>query len=460
VRLSSATLGALAESVARPGYDRDARGIGIVHFGIGAFHRAHMAAYTDDAMAAAGSDWGILGVSLRSAGVRDQMDPQDGLYTLVERSIEGSKARIIGSVADVLVANEERERLVAMLAAPTTHIASFTITEKGYCRAPDGSLELALADDRSAYSYLAEALARRRDAGLPGLTLLSCDNLAGNGAQLQRLMGEYLDAHAPDLTSWFESECACPSTMVDRIVPATTDADRREIEAQIGMRDEAAVVTEPFSQWVIEDTFAGPRPAWEKHGAQITSDVHAYETAKLRMLNGAHSALAYLGLQRGHEFVHQAIGDPELAPLIDRLMRAEAATSLTPAPGQDLSAYADALIARFANPALNHRLIQIAMDGSQKIPQRWLETLAFHQKRDRQCPAILAGIAAWLCHIRGDNIGIWGPVDDPMEGPLKAAWDAAGKDGIVAALFGPGGYMASDWVPHDSDRERIIAGLG
>jgi fructuronate reductase len=460
VRLSAANLGALPDSVARPGYARDTRGIGIVHFGIGAFHRAHMAAYTDDAMAGGAGDWRILGVSLRSAGVRDQMHPQDGLYTLVERSIEGSKARIIGSVADVLVANEERERLVAMLAAPTTHIASFTITEKGYCRAPDGSLELALADDRSAYSYLAEALARRRDAGLPGLTLLSCDNLAGNGAQLQRLMGEYLDAHAPDLTSWFESECACPSTMVDRIVPATTDADRREIEAQIGMRDEAAVVTEPFSQWVIEDTFAGPRPAWEKHGAQITSDVHAYETAKLRMLNGAHSALAYLGLQRGHEFVHQAIGDPELAPLIDRLMRAEAATSLTPAPGQDLSAYADALIARFANPALNHRLIQIAMDGSQKIPQRWLETLAFHQKRDRQCPAILAGIAAWLCHIRGDNIGIWGPVDDPMEGPLKAAWDAAGKDGIVAALFGPGGYMASDWVPHDSDRERIIAGLG
>jgi fructuronate reductase len=451
MRLSSARLGALPGSVASPRYDREARRIGIVHFGIGAFHRAHMAAYTDDAMAAGEGDWRILGVSLRSPTVREQMRPQDGLYTLVERSAEGSKARIIGAIADVLVASEERECLVATLAAPGTYIVSFTITEKGYCRAPDGSIDLALADERSAYAYLAEAFARRRGAGLPGLTLLSCDNLAGNGAQLQRLMGAYLDVHAPDLRGWFDAECTCPSAMVDRIVPATTYADRAEIEAMLGMRDEVAVVTEPFSQWVIEDKFAGPRPAWEHHGVQITSDVHAYETAKLRMLNGAHSALAYMGLKRGHEFVHQAIADPELAPLIDSLMRVEAAASLIPAPGQDLSAYADALIERFKNPALNHRLIQIAMDGSQKIPQRWLETLAFHQAGGRQCPAILTAIGAWLCHIRGDN----GAVDDPMVEALKAAWDAAGRQGIVTNLFGSGGLIASDWVPSADDRDTI-----
>lgn len=460
MRLSSAALGVLPGSVTRPGYNRDARRIGIVHFGIGAFHRAHMAAFTDDAMARGEGDWRILGVSLRSPSVRDQIGPQEGLYTLVERSAAGSKARIIGAIADVVVASEARERLVATLAAPTTHIASFTITEKGYCRASDGSLDLALADDRSAYSYLAEAFARRRNASLPGLTLLSCDNLAGNGAQLQRLMGEYLDAHAPDLRGWFDTECTCPSTMVDRIVPATTDSDRQEIETMLCMRDEGAVVTEPFSQWVIEDKFAGPRPAWEKHGAQITSDVHAYETAKLRMLNGAHSALAYLGLKRGHQFVHQAIADPELVPLIDRLMREEAATSLTPSSGQDLTAYANDLIERFKNPALNHRLIQIAMDGSQKIPQRWLETLAFHQKQGQQCPSILAGIAAWLGHIRGDNIGIWGAVDDPMAEALKAAMDSADRQGSIAALFAPGGLMASNWVPSDLDIaliETVIA---
>ncbi len=455
MRLSAAQLEALPANIARPGYDRDARGIGIVHFGIGAFHRAHMAAYTDNAMAAGAGDWRILGVSLRSPAVRDQMRVQDGFYTLVERSAGGSKARIIGAVTDVLVASEERERLNAALAAPTTHIASFTITEKGYCRAPDGSLDLALADDHSAFSYLAEAFARRKAAALPGLTLLSCDNLAGNGAQLKRLIGDYLAARAPALVDWFEGQCTCPSTMVDRIVPATTDADRADIESLIGLRDEAAVVTEPFSQWVIEDNFFGPRPAWELHGAQITSDVHAYETAKLRMLNGAHSALAYLGLKRGHHYVHQAIADPALAPLIGQLMREEAAASLTPAPGQDLNAYADALIERFNNPALNHRLAQIAMDGSQKIPQRWLETLAFHQAHGRQCPAILSSLAAWLGHIRGDN----GAVDDPLARALKAVWDQAGADGIVPALFGPATLMASGWHPSDAEAAFIRAAI-
>lgn len=455
MRLSKANLSALALGVTPPRYDREEHGVGIVHFGIGAFHRAHMAAYTDDVMAADGGDWRILGVSLRSPGVRDQMRPQDGLYSLVERSNSGSKAHIIGAIADVLVASEERQRLIAVLAAPTTRIASFTITEKGYCRAPDGSLDLALADDRSAYSYLAEALAQRRDAGLPGLTLLSCDNLSGNGGQLARLMRSYLAHHAPDLTDWFDAYCACPSTMVDRIVPATTEEDRSEIQTLIGMRDEAAVVTEPFSQWVIEDNFAGPRPAWEKHGAQMTANVHAFENAKLRMLNGAHSALAYLGLQRGHEFVHQAIADPELRPAIERLMREEAATSLVPAEGQDLGAYADALIERFSNPALNHRLIQIAMDGSQKIPQRWLETLAAHQAQGRQCPAIVSAIAAWLRHIRGDN----GIVDDPMAQTLKAAWEQAGLGMIAKAIFSGDGPLAGTWEPTAADLELINASL-
>lgn len=455
MRLSAANIDALPADVQRPGYDWGKHGVGIVHFGIGAFHRAHMAAYTDDAMAAAGGDWRILGVSLRSSSVHMQMAPQDGLYTLVERSAASSRARIIGSVADVIVAHEARARLIETLSAPTTHIVSFTITEKGYCRAPDGTLDIRLADDHSAYAYLAEAFARRAASGLPGLTLLSCDNLSGNGAQLRRLMTEYLAHHAPDLVDWFHSQCACPSTMVDRIVPATTDNDRAEIEAMLHMRDEAAVVTEPFSQWVIEDSFAGPRPQWEQHGAQITANVHAFENAKLRMLNGAHSALAYLGLKNGYEFVHQAIADPALASIVDHLMRQEAATSLTPVAGQDLNAYADDLITRFANPALNHRLAQIAMDGSQKIPQRWLETLAFHQRTAQNCPSILTAIGAWLCHIRGDN----GRVDDPLAEPLKRIWNDVGATGIVSALFGVGGLMASDWIPSLADEQRVQASL-
>jgi fructuronate reductase len=456
MRLSSTNIGALPSGIAQPAYLPTTQKSGIVHFGIGAFHRAHMAVYTDDAMNAGEGDWGITGVSLRSASVAEQMNPQDGLYTVTERSARGSKIRLIGSIQRVIVAHRNTEAVVAAIASIDTHIISFTITEKGYCRAANGSLDLNLNDEVSIYTYLTAGFRRRMEVGLPGLTLLSCDNLASNGAQLERLMLEYLTHNAPDLIDWFTTNCTCPSTMVDRIVPATTDADRAEIETLLdGVRDEAAVITEPFSQWVIEDNFAGLRPSWEHHGAQITSDVHAYENAKLRMLNGAHSALAYLGLQRGHEFVHQAIADPELAPLIDRLMRDEAATSLTPAPGQDLSAYADALIKRFKNPALNHRLAQIAMDGSQKIQQRWLETLAHHQKQGRQCPAILAGIAAWLGHVRGDN----GKVNDPMADALKTSWDVAGKGDIVAVLFGPAGLMASNWVPSDADRALIITTL-
>jgi fructuronate reductase len=456
MRLSVANTSKLPTSARRPAYDRTNQKPGIVHFGIGAFHRAHMAVYTDDAMNAGESNWGILGVSLRSASVAEQMNPQDGLYTVTERSPVGNNVRLVGAVQRVIVAHQDPEAVVAAIASIDTHIISLTITEKGYCRAANGSLDLNLNDEVSIYTYLTAGFRRRMEAGLPGLTLLSCDNLASNGAQLERLMLEYLTHNAPDLIDWFTTNCTCPSTMVDRIVPATTDADRAEIETLLdGVRDEAAVITEPFSQWVIEDKFAGPRPAWEHHGAQITSDVHAYENAKLRMLNGAHSALAYLGLQRGHEFVHQAIADPELAPLIDRLMRDEAATSLTPAPGQDLSAYADALIERFKNPALNHRLAQIAMDGSQKIQQRWLETLAHHQKQGRQYPAILAGIAAWLGHVRGDN----GKVNDPMADALKTSWDVAGKGDIVAVLFGPAGPMASNWVPDDADQKMIIAAL-
>jgi fructuronate reductase len=455
MRLSSAAASALGNTLVSTTYNRATQRPGIVHFGIGAFHRAHMAVYTDDAMSAGDGDWGIIGVSLRSASVAKQLNPQDALYTVTERAATGGNIRLIGAVQRVIVAHQDTEAVVAAIASADTHIISFTITEKGYCRAADGSLDFALCDQASIYAYLASGFRRRKKARLSGLTLLSCDNLANNGAQLERLMAEYLTHNAPDLLDWFTANCTCPSTMVDRIVPATTDADRAEIEALLGMRDEAAVVTEPFSQWVIEDKFAGPRPAWEKHGAQITNDVHAYEAAKLRMLNGAHSALAYLGLQRGHEFVQQAIGDAALAPQIDRLMRSEAATSLTPALGQDLSAYADALIERFKNPALNHRLAQIAMDGSQKIPQRWLETLAFHQKRDRQCPAILAGIAAWLCHIRGDN----GAADDPLAAVLQTAWADAGKVGIVAALFSTGGPMANDWIPSDADVALINSGL-
>ncbi len=427
-------------SVEAPGYDRAAQAAGIVHIGIGAFHRAHQAVYTDDAMRAGDRDWAIVGVSLRSADVAAQLNPQDGFYTVSARSVAGSELRLVGAVQQVLVASDNPQAVVDAIAAPTTHIVSFTVTEKGYLRRPDGSLDLAAAiGGSSLYRFVAAGLAARKAAGLGGVTLLSCDNLASNGGVLRRLMREYLATCHPDLSAWFDSECTCPATMIDRIVPATTEADRAGVETALGARDEGAVVTEGFSQWVIEDDFAGPRPRWENVGAEIVADVAPYETAKLRMLNGAHSALAYIGLGKGHEFVHQAIADPAIRPVIERLMLGEAAPTIDAAPGQDLSAYAAALLDRFANPALNHRLAQIAMDGSQKIQQRWLETLAWHQAHGTRCPSIEAAIVAWIVFLRSDH-----PIDDPLADKLRAA--VAGE-GAMERLFGQGGLIASGWRP-------------
>jgi fructuronate reductase len=451
MRLSTNTLTSLRSDVTRFNYDRASQAVGIVHFGIGAFHRAHQAWYTDLAMDAGEKNWMITGVSLRSADVAAQMNPQEGLYSLIERSASGVKARVVGSVRDVLVASQSPQRVVEVIAAPTTRIVSFTITEKGYCRAADGSLDFNLAGPSSVYRFIAEGLRARKNAGLSGLTLLCCDNLAHNGQQLERLMREYIQRNDPSLLTWFEKECTCPSTMVDRIVPATTDADRKLAEQAIGMSDEAAVMTEPFSQWVIEDRFAGPRPSWQKYGATMSSDVAAYETAKLRMLNGAHSALAYLGLKHKHTFVHEAVADPEIRPLVERLMREEAASTIAVTQGQNLRAYADELFARFANPALQHRLIQIAMDGSQKIPQRWLATLAHHQKQSRQCTAILTAIAAWLRHIRGDN----GKVDDPQAEFLTSLWKGQGVVDVANKLFGSSGHFASVWVASEEDLKFV-----
>ena len=460
MRISTVSLAELADDITRPGYDREAQAAGIVHFGIGAFHRAHQAWYTDAAMNAGERDWMITGVSLRSPGVAEQINPQDGLYTLVERSGSRRSMRIIGSIRQVLVATRELDTVVALLAAPSTYIVSFTITEKGYCRTADGALDPDLAVSDSVYAFLIAGLARRRDAGLPGLTLMSCDNLAENGRQLERLVADYCALHDAGLGAWIAAHCAFPCSMVDRIVPATTDDDLAMVAARVGLADAAAVMTEPFSQWVIEDRFAGPRPAWDKVGAEFVQDVAPYETAKLRMLNGAHSALAYLGLERGHSYVHEAVADPAIRPLVERLMRDEALPTIAASPEQNLPAYADALLARFANPALQHRLIQIAMDGSQKIPQRWLATLAYRQTAGADCPAIRAALAAWLRHVRGDNEARWGPVEDPMAENLRAAWALDDPEHAVHAIFGATGSMAGAWQPPPSEITKLAGAIG
>lgn len=457
MRLAPETLASPPASVSRFAYDRDAQEIGVVHLGIGAFHRAHAARYTDLAMSAGDRDWAICGVSLRSRDVRDQLVPQGGLYSVTERGVGTETTSIVGAVRSVVVGSEDPSGVVAALALPSTRIVTLSVTEKGYHTAIGGGLAVESPDvahdlsgapqKRSIYGYLAEGLARRRKSGLPGLTLVSCDNLADNGPRLAACLAQFLDLADASLGTWVEAECAVPATMVDRIVPATTAEQIDRLEARLGVRDEAAVFTEPFSQWVIEDNFAGARPRWDAVGAQFVRDVKPYEDAKLRMLNGAHSALAYLGLRRAHTYVHEAVADAQIAPLIARLMLDEAAPSLPAVAGLDPRAYAAALLERFANPALGHRLEQIAMDGSQKIPQRWLPTLRYHQQQGEQCPAILEALAAWILHVRpGGN-----SVVDPMEHTLAELWREAGQAGVVRELFGPSGLFGNDWTATPAD---------
>lgn len=442
MRLNAGT--ALAAGVARPRYDPAAHGIGIVHLGIGAFHRAHQAVYLDDLLALHGGNWRILGVSLRSAAVRNQMAPQDGRYTLVERGAGGERLRVIGSVADVLVASADPAAVVAAIARPETAIVSLTVTEKGYCHDPaTGALDehhpdivhdlAAPAAPRSAIGFLAAGLAARQANGGPPLTVLCCDNLPDNGATLRQLLLRFAALADPGLGDWIAAHTGFPSTMVDRIVPATTDADVADVAARLGVIDRATVKTEKFSQWVIENRFIGPCPRFADVGVQLVADVKPFELAKLRMLNGSHSTLAYLGLLRGHEFVHQAIADAAIATIVERLMLDEAAPTLPPAAGLAPGDYSAALLRRFANPALAHGLVQIAMDGSQKLPQRLIGTIADRWAAGSLARHALLGIAAWMLHATGR----YRRVDDPLAARLGDIAAGAGDDpaALVAAML-------------------------
>ena len=452
MRLSEKTASRMAPSVDVYTYDRAAQAVGIVHLGIGAFHRAHQAWYTDAAMNLGCRNWMITGVSFRSRETAAQMNAQNGLYTVTERSASSVKVRLVGAVRHVLPSSQAQSHSPAIIACRTTRIVSLTITEKGYCRNADGTLNLARAEEAtSIYPTLVEGLRRRRADNLGGLTVLSCDNLAGNGAQLASLIQQFCERHEPALANWIAAECSFPSTMVDRIVPATTPEDVTQVSRHTGVQDMAAVMTEPFSQWVIEDRFSSGRPAWEKVGVQMVSDAAPYEKAKLRMLNASHSALAYLGLRRGHRYVHEAVVDPSINSVVSAIMLREAAPSIEVAPSQDLHAYHDQLLERFRNPELRHELRQIAMDGSQKIPQRWLETLAFHRSRDESCPGLLEAIGAWLSHLGSDPL----LVSDPLKERARAIWEAEGREGIVEAMFGNRGLFAQIWTANEHDLRAI-----
>jgi fructuronate reductase len=437
--------------------------VGIVHLGIGAFHRAHQAVYTERAaIATGGTSWGILGVTQRSATVRDQLRPQGGVYAVLTAGEQESTVELIGSVVDVAYPAEETERVLAALAAPSTHVVTLTITEKGYARNPDGSLDLdAVAGDlaalaegadgaggrpaSSAIGLLVRGLARRAAGGVP-ITVLTCDNMVDNGRVLERLVRQAVDGGLPGsegdvLRGFLDTRVTFPCSMVDRIVPATTPQQRDHVGQALGVRDEGLVVGEPFAQWVIEDRFAGPRPAWELAGATLTKDVAPFEQAKLRLLNGTHSLVAYSGWLAGHATIAEAVTDPEIAERARQYLFEDALPTLNPPDGLDLHQYGEQILTRFANPHTGHTTAQVAMDGTQKIPFRWGGVLADALAAGREPRGVAFGLAAWAEFVRrrtrsGER------VDDPRAEELVALVTAAevpgGSDGLgdVAGLAG------------------------
>jgi fructuronate reductase len=446
-RLSLAALPAAHATARRPGFDPRRLGVGIVHLGCGAFHRAHQAMHTQLAIEAEGGDWGIAGVSLRSAAVTDALAAQDGLYGVLVRGAGEESLVINGAVRAVFGPDRLGEALQAM-ARPQTRVITATVTEKGYCHDPaTGALDPAHPDivhdlapgavPRSAPGMIVAALEARRDAGAGGLAVLSCDNLPENGATTSRIITALAALRAPGLARWIEDNVSFPSSMVDRIVPAVADADRAAVAARLGLRDEACVATELFTQWVIEDRFARGRPAWERGGATLVSDVQPFERMKLRLLNGSHSLLAYLGYLAGHRFVADAIGAPGFAALVQRYWDEVAPTLVLPA-GVDLAAYRAQLLARFANPHLAHRTWQIAMDGSQKLPQRLLAPIAENLAAGRPIAMAALGVAGWMRYVRGvDEQGGAIDVRDPLAARLATHAGGSPAERVDALLAMP-----------------------
>ena len=457
-RLSNQTLGQLPADVVRPSYDRKGLATGLVHLGLGAFHRAHQAFYTEQVLNAGDLRWGIAGASLRAADTRDALAPQDGLYTLAVRDTAQTAYQVIGALTGLSVAPENPSALIKVMAQDSVKIISLTVTEKGYCHDPaTGDLNDDHPDIRhdllhpdqpkSVLGFLLAALSERKRLGHAPFAVLTCDNLPANGHTLQKVMLQFTALARKDLLSFVTNEVAFPSTMVDRIVPSTTDADRAWITQTLGVEDAWPIMTEPFTQWFIEDHFPQGRPDWGAYGAELVRDVLPYETMKLRLLNGSHSTLAYLGYLSGYETVADAMSDPALAHLIEDMMADEITPVLTLPHGADVAAYRRSLLARFRNTALRHRTWQIAMDGSQKLPQRLLSTIRERLAVQAPIDRLALGVAAWMRYVTGmDEKGQPIDVRDPLAAALRARADQSGlqADKLAPALLGMEAIFGKD----------------
>jgi fructuronate reductase len=403
-RLTEASLHSVRTGTILPTYQRANTRFGIVHIGPGAFHRAHQAYYVDTLLHS-DKRWAISALSLKSTGLRDALEPQQGLYTLVELGA-APRARVIGAIRELLVGATDAERAFARLTARDTRIVSMTVTEKGYCLDAQNLLDRANPDivhdlgnpgaPRSTIGWLVEGLRRRRAAGIAPFAVLSCDNLPENGKVLQRALIAFASATDTGLARWIESDVVCPRTMVDSITPATDDALRKRTLGMTGVVDEWPIQREPFTQWVVEDVPAMRDADWPSVGVTLAKDVGIFDRAKLRLVNGPHSTLTYLGLLRGHESVADAMRDEQLAQFVELLMTEDLAPSLGADPGFDVEHYISAVLARFRNPGIRHLLSQIAWDGSKKLPVRITITLGEALSAGRPIHRLVMPIAAWM----------------------------------------------------------------
>ncbi|MFB9235863.1 mannitol dehydrogenase family protein [Plantactinospora siamensis] len=424
---------------------------GIVHLGLGAFHRAHQAVYTEAAMAAAGGDWAIVGVAPRSRAVLDALAAQDGLFSVTTAAAAGGHTRVVGSLAAVRHAPADPAAVVRLLADPAIRVVTLTVTEKAYQLdpvsgrlRPDPDLAADLTTDRPPVTVpgllLRGLLARAAADGGP-LALVSCDNLPANGRRLAGMVDQAIGyARTPDrLAEWIRRRVTFPGTMVDRIVPASTPVTLATAARALGVRDLAAVTAEPYRQWVIEDVFPGGRPAWERAGAVLTTDVRPWELLKLRTLNGLHSAVAYLGALAGRETIADALALPHLTTVLRRLVAEEVAASFRPPEGISVVDYGEQALGRFTDPAIRHRTAQVAMDGSQKLPQRVLHTIIDLRAAGRPVDWAALVVAAWMRYARGRaDDGAVLSLDDPLADRIRARLAAVPDTpaGVAEALFG------------------------
>lgn len=442
IKLNEASLTQLSDRVQVPEYDRHSVTNNIVHIGVGGFHRAHQALYLDNYLRQQpGSDWGICGVGLLEFDqrMRDALQAQDCLYTLVERSSEGDRARVIGSITRYLFAPDDRQAVMDRLAHPDTKIVTLTITEGGYyyvegtgefdVNHPTIQHDLQHPDQPiGVYGFLTNALALRRQRNIPPFTVLSCDNLQGNGDIVRTMLTSFAKLRDPELGHWMAEQVAFPNCMVDRITPATTPPDIEMVKEQFGIEDAFPVVAEPFLQWVVEDRFPTGRPDWETVGVQMTDDVHPYEMMKIRLLNTSHLLIGYLGSLMGYAYVDEAMADTLILKAVEQLME-EVTPTLRPVPGIDLGKYKHTLVERFSNPKIKDQLPRLCLNSSAKLPKWVLGSVRDKLQYNGAIDYMSLTIAAWFRYLNGkDDQGNPLPIDDPMADTLTERAQAGGAD--------------------------------